>query len=420
MILLLFRGAVSDSALAWVAALTVLTPGVREWHFIAYSDVPALWLAVCALGCLARGVAWIGAASHWRGVWLFLAGALAGVSYSVRNAGLAVLLASALVLVYAAWRDRRVRWDSAWWLLGAVPWVVALWLYNLRTFGHLQPYVMPPSTRGWAANVGDYGLSQLADLGIPARCLSPAVAVIILVIGWGLLFYRGWQLKAKPKRQGLLVLLATFILAGAAMLVMSRSRYEWGSVIDARYTLQYAWAVALAIALSVADIRRPIFQWMCRALAALALALLLWSAVQDVMHWRAWGAQTWLLLSKDATVREAVQAIPPGTLLTSNAAAFFRLEANRAVREIEVGGHDVDFAESLAQATVLAGSRPITFILVCDEFAGRLSACGAPSIGDQRGPVCQTIRRVRPMVAVCAPVKRAQASVAGGVDHGGH
>ncbi len=418
-ILLLFRGAVSDRALVWVAAVAVLTPGVREWHYMAYSDVPALLLAVGALGCLARGVAWVGAASRWRGLWLFFAGTLAGVSYSVRNASLAVLFASALVLLYAAWRERRAGWDSAWWMIGAAPWVLALWIYNLRTFGRLQPYVMPPSTRSWAANVGDYGVSQLADLGIPPHWLNPVCAtllLLILVAGWA---YRGWQLKAQPKRQGMLVLLTVFTVSGASLLVVSRSRYEWGGFIDARYTLQYAWAVAFGIALWVTGVHRPLIQWLCRALAIAVLGMLLLAAVQDVMRWQGWGAQSWLLLSKDPAVRAAVQAMPSDTLMASNAAAFLRLDANRSVREIEVGGTDADFAATLAQAAVMAGSRPIAFFLVCDEFVGQVSACKADAAGAARGPHCRIIRRMPPVVAVCEPVTPPAVSEAKGVQDGG-
>jgi len=419
-ILLLFRGAVSDRALLWVATVAVLTPGVREWHYMAYSDVPALLLAVGALGCLARGVAWVGAASRWRGVWLFFAGTLAGVSYTVRNASLAVLFASALVLVYAACRERRVRWDSAWWMVGAAPWVLALWIYNLRTFGHLQPYVMPPSTRSWAANVGDYGVSQLADLGIPSHWLNPLCATLLLLILVAALAYRGWQLKSQAKRQGMLVLVAVFTLCGATMLVVSRSRYEWGGFIDARYTLQYAWAVALAIALWAADVQRPIVQWLCRALAMAVLGMLLLAAVQDVTRWQGWGAQSWLILSKDPAVRIAVQAMPSDTLMASNAAAFLRLDAKRAVREIEVGGTDADFVATLAQAAVMAGSRPITFFLVCDEFVGQVSTCKGDAARVVPGLPCRIIRQMPPVVAVCESVTPRAVTEVEGVRDGGH
>ncbi len=418
MLVLLFRGLVSDWGLVWVAAVTVLTPGVREWHYVAYSDVPTLWMSVCALGCLARGFGWVGAATRWYGLWLCLAGALAGLAYSFRNAGLAVMLASGVMLMSVAWQDRRLRWAGAWWLLGALPWMLALWIYNLRTFGHLQPYVMPPSTRPWMSNLGDYARSQLADLGIPTGGWSPLYALVGCLCLLGLFVYRWRQLETQPKRQGVLALLAVFIVMGAAMLVVSRSRYEWGGLIDARYTLQYAWAVALGIAVSVADIKRPLLRWWVRGLATALVVMLVWSAVQEVSRWRGWGAQTWLVLSKDPTVRMAVQAMPPGTLMASNAAALLRLEANRPVREIEVGGQDADFANALAQAAVLAGSRPIVFFLVCDEFAGQLSVCGGASQAVAEAPICRPIRVTQPAVWVCVPVRRPVDDHERGIDHG--
>jgi hypothetical protein len=405
LIVVLFRGVIADAALAGVAALALLSQGVRDWHFLAYSDVPTLALAVVALGALARGLGFAGRAGDGAALWLVLAGLAAGVAYTVRNAGLAVLAAAVATLVYARVRRCGPARAPLYWLAGAGAPLAALFAYNLATFGRLQPYDMPQSTRRWPANLGDYAIAQLDDLGVPGRMLpagSPAVAVLAMAGLAALLAVACWRLRREPARQGLVLLLGGYAAAGATLLVASRSRYEWGNFIDSRNVLQYSFAYALALALAAGVLVPPRWRRYAALLGVLALASLAAAAARDVRAARDYHQETWLALSHDRAVMSAARQLPADALIASNAAVLFRLGVPRPVRELEVGGGDADFLVELGQLTRAAGGRrPTAFLLVCDEWTVRFSACGARRAASAAGPACTRVRGIPPLVALC-------------------
>ncbi len=405
LIVVLFRGAVADLALAGVAALVLLSQGVRDWHFLAYSDVPTLALAILALGALARGLGLAGAGSPAAPRWLALAGLAAGLAYTFRNAGLAVLAASIATLTYARLRRLGPATAPRWWLAGAAPPLVALFAYNASTFGTLQPYDMPQSTRGWSANIGDYAVAQLDDLGVPATWLAagpPAVPVLTVIAVAALFAIAFWRLRREPARQGLLVLLAGYAAAGALLLIASRSRYEWGNFIDSRNVLQYTFAYALSLVVAAAALVPPRLRRPTVLLGGLLLVSLAAGAARDVRAARGYQKETWLALSEDRELMSVARALPAEALIASNAALLFRLGVPRPVRELEVGGDDRDFLGELGQLTrAAAGRRPSAFLLVCDQWTVQFSACAPRRAAVAAGPACTRVRGVPPFVLLC-------------------
>ncbi|MBS0376227.1 MAG: hypothetical protein JSR73_16725 [Proteobacteria bacterium] len=397
----LFRGALSDGVLAAVATLVVLSQGVRDWHFLAYSDVPALALGVVALGALARGLGLTAATATPRR-WLLLAGFAAGVGFCCRNAALAVLAVSAAALIVARLRGLGPPDAGRDWVLGAAPPVAALLAYNLATFGQLQPYHMPASVRPWTSNLADYALAQFDDLGLPTAQFAPAAALALLGSAALLVGAALWRLRDRPARQLLLGLLAGYAGAGGLLLVVARSRYEWGNLIDNRNVLQYTFACALAVALAVDALAGPRLRRLA-ALGGLALVLATVIAlVRDVRSARGYGEEAWLTLSRDQALMASVRALPPGTLIASNSALLFRLGVPRPVRELEVGGSAADFEAALAAFDrAVAGRRAAAFVLVCDEWTGRYPGCGVAPGTDIPAPGCQQIRNRPPLAYLC-------------------
>jgi len=406
LIVVLFRGVVADGVLAGVAALAILSQGVRDWHFLAYSDVPALALAVLALGALARGLGLAGPAGRGAVAWTVVAGLAAGAAYAVRNAGLAVLAASGATLAYARLRGLGAPRAPLHWLAGAAAPLAALLAYNVATFGRLQPYDMPHSTRRWPANLGDYALAQLDDLGVPDRVLAaapPGLAVLAMGGVAALIVAAFWRLRREPGRQGIVVLLGGYCGAGAMLLVASRSRYEWGNFIDSRNVLQYSFAYALVLAVASGALLPLRARRYAALVGALALVSLAAAAVRDVRAVRDYHQETWLALSQDRAVMSAARELPANALIASNAAVLFRLGVPRPVRELEVGGDDRDFRVELGQLTrAAAGRRPTAFLLVCDEWTTGFSACGARAARTTAGPDCTRVRGVPPLVLLCA------------------
>ena len=406
LILLLFRGAAGDAVLLWTGLLALCSPGVRDWQFMGYSDLTALVVAVLSLGALARGLGLAGtAAAPVRG-WLWLAGVAAGVGYGLRNAGLAVLAASAATLAYMAWRDRPVGRAALYWAFGAALPLAALAWYNVATFGELQPYDMAASTRPWWLNVRDYAAVQLEDLGVPFAMTSaaPLLAVAGLALVGVLLLYACWRLRDDRRRHGLVMMLGTYAAGGGVMLIASRSRYEWGQLIELRNTLQYSWAIALALGVSAATLLGPRARRAALVVALLSLGSVVVAGAREAYGAAGSGPEPWLVLSRDPAVMGAARALPADTLIASNVAVLFRLGVPRRVRELEVGGSDRDFEGSLVQLTSAAGARPAAFLLVCDEWTAGFQACGArPAAASDAAVDCVPVRIVEPLVALCRP-----------------
>lgn len=402
-ILLAFRGALGDRALALVGCCALAGAGVRGWQFLAYSDVAALPFAVLSLGLLARGLGLL-RDGPWRPGSLFASGLLAGAAYGVRNAGIAVLAAGIATLAIDALRERRL-WPTLTWLLGALGPVAALSGYNVATFGQLQPYTMPASVRHWGLNVGDYALAQLTDLGLPWQLAerTPMLLAIVLVgtvaAALGLV---AWRLRRAPRRQLLVVLLAGYALGGGLLLVLSRSRYEWGNLIDVRNTLQYTWALLLAAALALREGGADARTLGVRA-GGLLLAFLVATTATEVASVRRGGVEFWQVLNQDPVLHEAPRRESPATLLASNDAVLFRIGARRPVRQLEISGTDANFWGSLALLARTAAPREAILYLVCDEYTRGYSACGGARVPGVAPPDCEPLRKALPRVYRCRP-----------------
>ncbi len=404
LLLLAFRGALRDRSLALLGAFALATPGVIGWQYLAYSDVTALAVAMLALGVLARGLGLLGAPARLRPGWLALAGCLAGACYGIRNAGLAVLAAGLLALAHDAWRQRRGVAALVPWLAGAAGPVVALWSYNVATFGQLQPYTMPVSQRGWLENVGDYALAAITDLGVPWQLTEqlPAAiaiaAIALLALG---LAAAWWRLRDDARGQGLLTLVAGYGFGGALLLVLSRSRYEWGNQIDVRNTLQYTWALAFGVAIAMSALAGPRLRRAGLAGAAMLVLFLVVTTLHDVTGVRAAGPEFWQQLNQDPAVLAAPAAEPATTLLASNDAVLFRIGSRRPVRELEISGTDRDFAGALALLARTAAPRAAVLYLVCDSYTQGFTACGGAAVPGMAAPPCTPVRRIPPRVWTC-------------------
>jgi hypothetical protein len=264
---------------------------------------------------------------------------------------------------------------------------------------------MPPSLRPWPGNVGDYASAQLEDLGLPlAAAADGSVRGALVAIGLvaALLAAAFWRLRTEPARQGLVALFAGYAAAGALMLIVSRSRYEWGNLIDTRNTLQYTWALALVLVLAAGVLLPARTRRYAAVAGAVVVALQLVIAVREAVDARRAGTEPWLVLTEDRAVMAAARALPAQTLIASNTAVLFRLGALRAVRQLDVGGIDKDFRGSLEILKRAAGTRPAAFLLVCNEWTGGFSACGARGAGEPGAPACVRVRGIAPLVAICA------------------
>ena len=400
LLVVMWRGAATPATLLGAGLWVLLSPGVRKWQFVAYSDVPTLALAVIALGLLAQGLLATEPDRRTR-TWL-LAGFVAGIAYTFRNAALALLVAALATLVYARLRSYIGTRPIVLLAAGATVPVGALLAYNVGTFGTSWPYTMPPSARPWPRNLGDYAAEQLNELGI-GRLIgasSPGgYALVVLGVLLGVAAFLWWRTRAERSRHVLLTLLGLYAVGGGLLLVMSRSRFEWGNFIDERNVLQYSFALVLAALLAFGALPRG-----CRRIVGLILVAFLavraYAAAREALAARVAPPEEWLALDRDAAVMGVARQIPAGTLIASNAAVLFRIGSERRVRQLDVGGADSDFAGSLAVLAAVAAPGPASFLLVCNEWTGEFSACGGKLAAVAAR--CTRIRPRDPIVAVCA------------------
>ncbi len=399
LLVLLWRGAMAPGVLLLVGLWSLASPGVREWQYLAYSDVTALALAIAALGVLARQLTARAPPAH--SGWV-IAGVLAGACYATRNAGLAVLAAAFATLGYA-WLRGFVGGRALLLAgLGAALPLGALAAYDRAMFGTLWPYTMPPSVRPWTLNVGDLARAQLEDAALPWR-VGEGVAPGVYVVALALVFAAGalawWRTRAERASHLWLTLLGGYAFGGAVLLVLSRSRFEWGNLIDERNTLQYSFALVLAGLIAAGVLLPPRAR---RVGACVLIACLVARGVATVREAAAAQAATpdsWLELDRDQAVMGAARVLPAGALIASNAAVLFRIGAPRAVRQLDVGGEDSDFEGSLALIAAAANQRPAAFLLVCNEWTWKFSACRVDA--PVTGPGCTRLRSRAPVVASC-------------------
>lgn len=239
-----------------VALLSVLSPVILRFGYIAMTDLPFLLMVAFSLGILFRysipGQALQG---------LFWSGIVAGLAYTLRNAGTAVFTA-VIASFFAAWvtgilsRSQAAVRGSIW-VLGALLGAAPLIAKNLIVFGSVQPYSWPRSQLGFLFNLRQYLGLQLRDFGgfhslaqFPWHTLPFLIVggVLTSLLAMGLV--RTWHTWAPCQRFELLTLLLYFG-AGCAMLILSATLYKFSDVgLSPRYPIQYTWLL-LAIVMAV-------------------------------------------------------------------------------------------------------------------------------------------------------------------------
>ena len=358
------RKVVDDRSNVAIAVLVALSPGLWYIGSTADSDLPFMVLVLAGFAFMLR---WAGSFSIGAA---FTAGLLLGAAYVVRNAGLAAFAAVATVLAAGAvfrWLPpRRTLAFAAAFAFGAALPVAPLLLWNYVEFGHLQPYSMPPSDIALVTNMRIYIEQAVLDL-VGSSSIARHIAWdyrLLLGAGIGftaLLVVRGglqWP-KLKLQEKVALMLFASYFAAGASMVILARTLYQWGELINLRHVVQYDWtvypiaalllgwnredvprrpariAVAVAVAFLIsgrllylaAEYRRN--SAMHSALVSTGNPLLAVAAVQD-RGW-VWTRTLKREIADDRGLLDAINSIPAGADVKSNRADVLQIETGRSV-----------------------------------------------------------------------------------------
>ena len=256
-----FRKGLGSINALLVAGLSLMSPGILINARFGLTDVFALSLAVGAIGLTLNSRSWLG---------FIFGGLLAGMAYSVRNAHLALLFTMALYYCYLWFTsnttERRVIYRRvAGQLFGVAVIVLPLLIRNLLLFGSLNPYQMPPSTIGAIENLRTYIEALIKDVTACSACALytawsiPGLLMFAIILScacW--LIFRAWRnLGDSVKR--LLIISGIYVVMGSFVVIMARTRYQWGEVINIRHTLQYT-PFLLAILLTLVS-KKILLEW---------------------------------------------------------------------------------------------------------------------------------------------------------------
>jgi hypothetical protein len=265
-----------------ISLLVVFAPAVIHWGGVASSDIISMLLAIFCIGLTIK------AADNLL-LW-FIVGLLAGFSYLIRNANLALVLSICGFLAWSIALDseqRRKRIYSAGiWLLGCAIPVVPWMIRNLIVFGKIQPYSMDASTIGLTENISTFVEAQLNVLlswGVANRLIGLGIlGIILLAIVLGLLarqVWVTWKQWKKIEQQTFFIATLYFIL-GSAVVVIARTKYQWGEIINERHTIAYLFCLLVILALILKNIAVTNPQWLVVIRSKLPMKVQIDSVIQ--------------------------------------------------------------------------------------------------------------------------------------------
>jgi hypothetical protein len=400
-----------------ISALVMLAPGAIDNAWQPMTDEPFLLITVISFGLLFRG-----SGETVRPSWLLLSGVAVGGAYAVRNVGVATI--AAFIGAYVGLALLRVVTIKAaterllWWALGAGCVIVPLLAWNLWEFGALQPYKMPPSHLGLLVNVR-YFFAALSANEIALHGLVQAIvwskvtflAPIAVVAAAAVVFRK--RLISIPKRLSrrdveILAVLGAYVIMGAIVLILARTRYQWGEFIGTRHILQYDWILMAFCALIVERWGQPSRATVTACVVAFVTlaGFRLYYAAQEVRFDLAseairadlrtgvatttpadFGPFNWLEASQGAQYNQAVMLalhadpamlrsigdLPKGTVLFSNYSDALRVLTGRIVHPITLTKGCVPSPISAPFAGAQAA--PQTQILLFPELPTVRSGC---------------------------------------------
>lgn len=269
---------------------------LQDAHLMS-SDAPFALAVSAAVGLFLRGVdeSEVGRSSRL----LIVAGLTSALAITIRNGGIALALTEGATLA-TLWIAREASFETTVrravsTALGGACGLAPLLVWNLRMFGEFMPYDLPPSTVGVAQNVTDLMTAVVRDFlpilplsGTPTTVIFVLVAISACVLTarallrvhkvGSLCFEMSDDSRQARRRCVFLTFAMGYSAISAVMLVVARSRYEWGEFISWRHVAQFDWLLATALIAAIG--------W--RLSSPRALAAVLIAVVTSVLALRVW------------------------------------------------------------------------------------------------------------------------------------
>jgi hypothetical protein len=375
--MLAFRGLLPAAALLLVGTLVLASPAVVRWHFMAYSDLPLLLVAIVAMGllCMRDG--------RTRSS-LVASGALAGIAYWLRNAAVALLFAGAFALGLR-WRRERFAREAgrdllAWCGAAAVP-VLALIAYNLVAIGAAQPYPAPDASGQIANILPPLVATQLLDLGLPRALAWLAQQWPLLVYATVVLGLIALCLRVERRLSLAVLALSVYVVAGTTLLLAFHVLYAGAEAVELRFVMQYSWTLLLLAGIAIFHGRWRFAPAIAVVAAVTLVAYRAWVLVtRDVPRMTA-VVEDQRTMADDLRLLDAVRRLPAEAFVASNQAYVFRIETGRDVRQYDMIQSQDGLSDLRDGLVRLAGAiderHPLYYVLTCHQSARVLTPCSA-------------------------------------------
>jgi hypothetical protein len=333
-----FRGPLGNKFALAVVALSVSAPGFLSHSAMGLADVFSLLLVSISVGLVIN--------SNSRSL-IVVAGLLAGIAYSVRNAHAALLISFSIYFLVIWLANKRNRSEVAssvvMFAIGVSAIVAPLFIRNIIVFGSINPYLMEPSTIGVLENIRTYlqefvyDVTGYRELGRVVAWSLPGLAVfvfLLFLVAWRALPSWGY-LNVKQRRTLLLCSIYSFV--GACVVIAARSRYQWGEPINIRHTLQYTPFFMVTIVLSISFEAKSVSQSIVKHALALTVAVI---AVAHLVYVVVQDSQATIRIERANVAMSAFERGKAqlcddanGKLLISNFAYVYRINCNSMVRQ---------------------------------------------------------------------------------------
>jgi hypothetical protein len=336
-----FRQALGARNALLLAYLSVISPSVLTNSPMGLTDTFALALSAGAVGLTLNS----------RSILAFiLGGILAGMAYAVRNAQLSLLIAIALYFGYvwitSGTANRRVLCKNAFGLFfGVGIIVVPLFIRNILLFGALNPYQMAPSSIGFIQNLRTYIEVLIKDVSACGECANYiawsvpgllSLAFIVSFLFWLLIKYVWCNLKLVSKKA--MVISMVYVLVGSCVVIVARTRYEWGALINLRHSLPYT---PFLLAILLVPVSSSLTSFSAKWLKLVQLVLVISVAAFHMKY--ALFSDTFQtkknnylsLLNAYETGKKHLCASESNVFLVSNLAYVFRIKCSAPVRHLK-------------------------------------------------------------------------------------
>ena len=381
------RAALGDIRAAVVGVLAGTSATVLTHAGMVATDVYSLALVVGAFALLITG-------GVSRGI---LCGLLAGLAFAVRNAHLAFLISVVTWLILSrhllgrSSQMIKVNWMAV--AVGSAVVLVPLNIWRMNVFGSVQPYVMATSTASLSENLRDLVGAFLFELSYTSKWTILGVDMGPLVGLWlGLLLCLVWLTLIRwrdfsPATRAAVGFSWIYLILGAVMLLIARSRWQLGGPINSRHALQYALFLWVILAALTLPSREKWKRWVSTAFAVVLVAVI---GVRAYSVFRSTTPPIAVERERPLGMLIAAGAPylcgqPDNMVLVSNVSWVFRLKCDVRARhtaslELRSGARDPNVAPSILTSIEMVRSQVASRPTVVAILTGAAAVSAGPAL----------------------------------------